>query len=155
MTRATEEGLPLLKSLMKLFPGKSKKTFDVVEGAARDVDVHLREVLAAHGVWKRQLNRLLKEGDYRKLDLITIADDRICELGRWLHGPGKDTFGKLKEHHEAVEAHAAFHKAAAEMVVEFKSGNRRKAAELMRTRFRDASDRNQIAPVTLFMAVRK
>ncbi len=145
----------MLDALMKLFPGKSKKTFHTVEETAENVGLHLREVLAAHTAWKRRLAQMLKEGDLRKIDLITIADDRICELGRWLHGTGKEAFGQLEEYHEAVDAHAAFHKAAAEVVVEFKSGNRKRAAELLKTRFRDASNRNQMALVLLFMAVRK
>ncbi|BAN69510.1 CZB domain-containing protein [endosymbiont of unidentified scaly snail isolate Monju] len=145
----------MLKSLWKRFPGKSRQSFDTVEEVAENVGLHLREVLAAHSAWKRRLARLFKEGDRGRIDLITVADDRICELGRWLHGPGRDAFGKLEEYHEAVEAHAAFHKTAAEVVVEFKSGNRKKAAELLRTRFRDASNCNQMALVMLFMAARK
>ena len=145
----------MLKSLWKRFPGKSRQSLDTVEEVAENVGLHLREVLAAHSAWKRRLARMLKEGDRRKIDLITIADDRVCELGRWLHGTGKEYFDHLDEYHEAVDAHAQFHKIAAEVVIEFKSGNRHKAAELLRTRFRDASNRNQMALVMLFMAARR
>ncbi|HHI75617.1 MAG TPA: hypothetical protein ENJ94_00445 [Gammaproteobacteria bacterium] len=142
------------KSLLRLLPGVSGKALDSAEARAESAGLHLRDVLEAHTAWKKRLERLLEEGDEGRIDLVTIADDRICELGRWLHGPGKGAYGRLPEYQEAVDAHAAFHKAAAEVVIEYKSGAHERAVELLRGKFREASNHNQMALVNLFMAGR-
>ncbi len=111
----------------------------------------LRSALDAHDAWKDRLQKALDGvGEYQMLDTATISQDCHCELGMWLYGPGKKKFGKMPEWEAARKAHAEFHLAAAEVLIEHHSGQTEKARELLSTTFRQASNRNQLALARLF-----
>ena len=115
--------------------------------------MNLKEVLDAHEAWKARLLEDLSGKADKPLDPATISSDRQCTLGKWLHGPGRK-YAKLPEYRKALQAHADFHVCAAEVVIENRSGNPQRAHELLKTRFRQASNANQLELVRLFSVTR-
>ncbi len=140
----------MFKSLLtRLLSGKASVS-DIPEKEQLE-GLSLRAALDSHEAWKDRLKKALDgEGEYQMLDTATVSQDCHCELGKWIYGPGKKKFGKLPEYEEARKAHAEFHLAAAEVLIEHNSGHTELARELLNTRFRQASNRNQLALVRLF-----
>ncbi len=112
--------------------------------------LNLKEVLDAHSAWKVKLEHELVGNSKRAIDVTVVASDRRCVLGKWLHGEGKKQYSKLPEYKKALDAHAHFHLCAAEVVIEHQSGNTDNAKELLTTKFRTASNNNQLELVKLF-----
>ncbi|UTH73687.1 CZB domain-containing protein [Chromobacterium sp. IIBBL 290-4] len=46
------------------------------------------------------------------MDVETISRDNCCELGKWLHGDGRNRYGKLSIFQTCVHRHAIFHREA-------------------------------------------
>jgi hypothetical protein len=82
--------------------------------------------IAAHAKWKFYLRQAINTGESEWTVATARVDDR-CEFGAWLHGlPAEQRLG---EHFKTVsEQHAAFHRAAAE-VLELALAGRRAEAE--------------------------
>lgn len=79
----------------------------------------------AHTEWKLKLAAYLAKPD-KTLNAAEVESDCKCKLGVWIHGDGKKhqsiaAFAKLKE------AHARFHRAAADVVRRADAGKNVKA----------------------------
>lgn len=72
--------------------------------------------ILAHAEWKGKLARYLAMPD-GSLDVATIANDRLCELGKWIFGEAA-LAGQhaLPEYTRLIADHASFHKQAAQIV---------------------------------------
>lgn len=70
----------------------------------------LDRAIAAHADWKVKLRQALDE--HGVLDAERLSADCHCELGQWLHGPGRTTLGSNPNFLSCVEAHRDFHTAA-------------------------------------------
>ncbi len=114
--------------------------------------LNLRTALDAHTAWKARLEAELSGESDDKLDVSVVGSDCQCVLGKWLHGTGKKLYAKLPEYQSAVKAHADFHLAAAEVVIEHQSGSTETARNLLKSNFRTASNNNQLELVRLFSA---
>ena len=68
--------------------------------------------IQAHANWRLRLFGYCKGVSKEQLDVRAIEKDNVCELGKWLYGEGK-RFRSESVFPKLVEAHAAFHKAAA------------------------------------------
>ncbi|WP_439493971.1 CZB domain-containing protein, partial [Bosea sp. (in: a-proteobacteria)] len=68
----------------------------------------------AHSDWKMKLGAYIRRPD-QTLRAVEVARDDVCELGCWIHGPGRNMAG-AKEYSELKSAHAAFHRTAADIV---------------------------------------
>ncbi len=117
--------------------------------------LNLKEVLDAHEAWKDKLEKELSGVSDEPIDADIIASDCQCILGKWLHGKGKKDYSKLPEYKPALNAHANFHKAAAEVVIQHQANNTKQAKQLLRTSFRTASNDNQLELVRLFTAAKE
>lgn len=117
--------------------------------------LNLKSALDAHDAWKERLQKEIDGQSEYPLDVSTIAGDCHCTLGKWLHGPGKKAHARLPEYKKALEAHAEFHITAAEVVIEYQSGNRDRAQQLLRGKFRAASNNNQLELVRFFAAAKR
>ena len=117
--------------------------------------LNLKEVLDAHEAWKDKLDKELSGTSNEHIDPEVIASDCHCVLGKWLHGKGKKDYSKLPEYKPALNAHADFHKAAAEVVIQHQANNTQKAQLLLKTSFRTASNDNQLELVRLFTAAKE
>jgi len=112
----------------------------------------LKQALDAHQAWKHRLQDELTGQSPAPLVISEVASDCNCELGKWLQGQGKKEYRKLAEYSKAVKAHADFHISAAEVLIEYQSGNTAGARQLLKSRFREASNLNQLELVRLFSA---
>jgi len=112
----------------------------------------LKQTLDAHQAWKHKLQDELAGQSPASLVISEVASDCNCELGKWLHGRGKKDYRKLAAYSKAVKAHADFHISAAEVLIEHQSGNTAGARQLLKSRFRAASNLNQLELVRLFSA---
>ena len=77
--------------------------------------MNFEEAIRAHTKWKARLRLYLTTLGSEGLDAELIAKEDECELGQWLHGPGA-AHAKLREYEELKLRHAAFHRAAADIV---------------------------------------
>jgi hypothetical protein len=67
----------------------------------------LDNAISKHAQWKIQLRSAIYKQE--ALHAENIAQDNLCELGKWLHGDGKEKFGSLTSYYTCVVTHAAFH----------------------------------------------
>lgn len=140
--------MQLKKWLIQKLAGKDADL--VIDHEENLVGLNLKEALDVHGAWKDRLQVALNGQSNEELDVVVVAKDDQCALGKWLHGPGKQKYSKLPEYDQALKAHAEFHVCAAEVLIEHQSGNTQQANDLLKTRFRSASNNNQIELVRLF-----
>lgn len=70
----------------------------------------LTQAIAKHVEWKTRLRSAISKKE--QMDVNTVAADNCCELGKWLHGPAKSSYGSLQSYKNTVSAHASFHKEA-------------------------------------------
>ncbi|AZN36470.1 CZB domain-containing protein [Iodobacter ciconiae] len=132
---------------------KAELVVDSEEGVL--AGLNLKQVLDAHTAWKTKLKNELDGKGKESLDVSIIAQDNQCELGRWLHGPGKLSFSHYPEYHSACTAHSEFHFCAAEVLMQYQAGAPAAAEALLKGKFRQASNKNQLELVRLFVAARK
>lgn len=89
----------------------------------------LNQASQAHADWKVKLRMAIAKKE--TLDAATIRVDNACALGKWLHGEGKTTHGKLKPFGDCVAKHAAFHKAAASVADAINRGDYAAAEKML------------------------
>lgn len=69
--------------------------------------MNLDTAVQAHAQWKMKLRSAISK--HEKMDLTTLSRDDCCELGHWLHGEGKSSYGRLTSHADCVHKHVVFH----------------------------------------------
>ncbi|MFN4022866.1 MAG: CZB domain-containing protein [Hydrogenophilus thermoluteolus] len=114
--------------------------FDWLEGLAffrgrditgiREEDLDFDKWRNAHRVWRQRLQRVMK-GEEPAPDPALVEVDNRCELGQWIHGPGKRFYGDLPVFQELIAEHAAFHRAAAQILRHWQEGDMRAARRLL------------------------
>jgi aerotaxis receptor len=68
----------------------------------------LEAAVAAHVDWKAKLRGAVMRGD--QFDVATVSRDDACNLGKWLHGDGRQCCAQLAGFTTLIERHAAFHR---------------------------------------------
>jgi methyl-accepting chemotaxis protein len=69
--------------------------------------MNLDNAVQTHAQWKTKLRSAIAK--HEQMDLLTLSRDDCCELGQWLHGDGKASFGRLHAHGDCVNKHLVFH----------------------------------------------
>lgn len=69
--------------------------------------MNLDNAVQTHAQWKTKLRSAISK--HEQLDLVTLSRDDCCELGQWLHGEGKLSFGRLTSHADCIRKHLTFH----------------------------------------------
>lgn len=72
------------------------------------------DAIKAHASWKMKLTNYISSPD-RSLKADVVGKDDQCDLGRWIASDSKHHQGR-PEFRELKEAHACFHKAAADVI---------------------------------------
>jgi len=67
----------------------------------------LNNAVAKHAEWKTKFRMAISKNE--TMDASTIAKDNCCELGKWLHGEGKNKFGHLSTLSDCLAKHSSFH----------------------------------------------
>ena len=77
--------------------------------------MNLDDALRSHLQWKIRLRTsiIAQRADMRAND---VRNDDACELGQWLYGDGGRSHGGIAAFEELRGTHAAFHRAAADVV---------------------------------------
>ncbi len=114
----------------------------------------LKKVLDAHHLWKDRLKNVLNGGSDEYLDIVIASEDCHCVLGKWIYGEGKNIYGHLREYESARTAHAEFHACAGEVLTAHELGDTALAESLLKTKFRAASNLNQMELTRLFSAAK-
>jgi hypothetical protein len=106
-------------------------------------------VIGKHADWKIKFRRAISR--HKQMDVATIANDRCCELGKWLHGDAKSNFGGLQSHAACVKTHADFHEEAAKVASAINAGDFTEAEAMLagRTPYAHASSALYAAIVRL------
>ena len=115
----------------------------------------LQQVMDAHIAWKGRLQKVLDGTSTEKIDLQIASEDRHCFLGKWFYGEGEALYGRMPEYETARRAHAKFHECAGEVLTQHLLGNDEEAERLLNTKYRSASNRNQLELVNLFTAAKR
>lgn len=89
----------------------------------------MAEALIAHCEWKDRLYQAISAREH--LDRESIASDRVCAFGQWLHDEGRQKHGHQPLYHECVTAHAEFHGQAGLVVDALNAGSYDKAAKML------------------------
>ncbi len=103
-----------------------------------ELDIH--QAIAAHERWKLLLEQVLDGAACDDLDPELVCQDDRCDLGKWLHGPGRDRLGKYPAFTLLVSKHKYFHHQAAQVLREAQAGRREEADRLLRTSFQHGSN---------------
>ncbi|MFZ6819260.1 CZB domain-containing protein [Undibacterium sp. Ji22W] len=75
--------------------------------------MNLDNAVETHAQWKTKLRTAIAK--HEQLDLNTLSRDDCCELGQWLHGAGRASYGRLPAHGDCVHKHVVFHREVAKI----------------------------------------
>lgn len=96
----------------------------------REEDLDFEKWRAAHRAWRERLNRVMR-GEEAAPPVERVEVDNVCDLGQWLHSHGKRYYGDLPLFQELLAEHAAFHRAAAQVIRLWQAGDKRAARRLL------------------------
>jgi Chemoreceptor zinc-binding domain len=114
----------------------------------------LQQALEAHQAWRAKLQKVLDGESNEKFDAEYVSADNQCTLGKWIYSEGKSLYSKLPEYEFVRKAHAEFHVCAGEVLTQHQAGNLAEAETLLKTKFRTASNKNQMLLTNLFRVVK-
>jgi hypothetical protein len=89
--------------------------------------------IQAHTNWKLRLFSFCKGTLPEKIDMQELEKDNLCALGKWIHGEGQGYAADPKGS-DLVQAHAAFHRAAASIALMIERGRAPAAQALLNSR---------------------
>jgi hypothetical protein len=116
--------------------------------------LNLAQVLEAHTAWKTRLIKIIDGSSDETPNIAVVSQDNQCFLGKWLYSEGKALYGHLPEYEAARIVHAEFHVCAGEVLEQHRLGYDDKAEVLLKTKFRSASNKNQMLLTRLFVAAK-
>lgn len=67
----------------------------------------LNQAISKHAEWKVRFRTAIQKKE--QMNVTDIARDNCCDLGKWLHGDGRQQFGRLDSYKTCVATHAIFH----------------------------------------------
>lgn len=91
--------------------------------------MNLEDAVSAHASWKVKFRTAIEKR--ARLDADSICKDNNCELGKWLHGPGKSSVGQLPEYSKCVNEHANFHVQAGQVATAINKERYSEAANML------------------------
>lgn len=113
---------------------------DAQTAAAVLAELDIDTAMAAHENWKARLLAHIRNESSEKLDPDLICQDDRCDLGRWLHGPGRERLGKYPAFSVLVARHKYFHVQASTVAAQILAGQREEAEKTLNGSFRYASN---------------
>lgn len=119
---------------------ETRTGLDARTASAVMAELDINKAIAAHENWKHRLQQVLDGTSAEALDPELVCLDDRCELGKWLHGPGRHRLGKYPAFTVLVARHRFFHQQAAAVLAEAQAGQRDQAERLMRTSYQHGSN---------------
>jgi len=112
----------------------------------------MKNALDAHMAWLHRIETRLNGTNDEPMDLVSVAGDRHCTLGHWIHGEAKERFGNMPEYRELREAHAGFHLKVGAALNDIENGDGARVRESLRS-IRHKSGEVQLALIRLYSKV--
>jgi methyl-accepting chemotaxis protein len=111
--------------------------------------VDLNLAIQKHAEWKYKFRAAMTT--LEPMDVNTISKDHLCEIGKWLHGEGKDRHGHLGSYAKCLAAHAAFHAEAGKIAALINARKKEEAEKMLApgTGYAEASKRVGVAIIEL------
>lgn len=106
-------------------------------------EMDIATAIAAHEDWKQRLLQCVASMDGKLSEDFfpeVICRDDCCDLGKWLHGPGRKRFGHYRAFSVLVARNEYFHAQAALAVAQALGGNKEEASRILNGSFRLASN---------------
>ncbi len=101
---------------------------DISDLRQEDVDFELWR--NAHRAWRNRLVEAIQTGSF-EWDTASVSCDDRCDLGQWIYSRGVKFYAELPEFQRLREDHAAFHRAAAEVLRLVQQGNTDEAKKML------------------------
>lgn len=120
--------------------GADDAPLDAAAAAAVLAELDVDKAIAAHENWKSRLQDYLDGRSTEDLKPEVICLDDRCDLGKWLHGPGKTRLGAYPAFSVLVARHQYFHQQASSVVAFAQAGDRAKADQTLGSSYRYASN---------------
>jgi hypothetical protein len=118
--------------LLKRFLGGDSSAEVKIDADKAEVEgLNFQSAIDAHIKWKLRLADVIAGRSQEKLEVATVCRDDQCVLGKWIHGPGGNKYGRSDVFTELRDTHAYFHKCAAHVLGEAQKGNRDQAQKLL------------------------
>lgn len=116
--------------------------------------LNFKSAIDAHMKWKVRLERCINDNNEEKLKVDLVSRDDQCPLGMWIHGPGGQRFGNLREFQEMKMEHARFHLCAGDVLTCCLAGDKEGASEKLRSGdYTRASERVKLHLARLYVQV--
>jgi aerotaxis receptor len=94
-----------------------------------DADIDFEDAMKAHHQWRVNLRNALTRN--LSVDAETLRRDDCCQLGKWLHGPGGQRWGKLPMFSNLVDKHRVFHTEAGKVADHINRKQRTEAEKML------------------------
>lgn len=120
--------------------GDDDMKLDAATMAAVLAEIDIDTAIAAHENWKLRLQNYLEKKSSEDLKPEVVCLDDRCDLGKWLHGPGKMRLGVYPAFTLLVARHKYFHLQASTVVALAQAGDADKATQALTSSYRHASN---------------
>ena len=94
------------------------------EAVKKDGDLDISEAIVFHQRWRTNLIEVFSDGE-SNTDIDT--SDENCPFGRWLYGPGENSYGEQPDFISLKREHSQFHEICESSLAHFKRGDREAA----------------------------
>ena len=118
----------------------SELVLDADDAATLLTEIDIDAAIASHERWRLQLQDMVNGRSQEVMQPERIRQDDRCDLGRWLHGTGRQRLGHVPAFDMLVVRHRYFHQQAAAVVTLFNAGEQPKAVQLVNGGCRHASN---------------
>lgn len=142
--------MSILSWLKNTLAGEMPVKMEFAEHEQHLHGLDMKVALDAHAAWKARLEAQIHGDAGEALNVATVAADRNCALGEWIHGDGKRQFSSYPEYEQLRKAHADFHLCAGSILSDAHAGKTAVADHALKRDFRHHSDAVQLALVRLY-----
>lgn len=118
----------------------SELGLDAAAAEAVLAELDIDTAISAHENWSARLNAVIKGTSPEELRPEVVCLDDRCDLGKWLHGPGRERLGKYPAFTVLVARHRHFHMEASTVLSLAQSGEAAKADQKLQSGYRHASN---------------
>lgn len=126
----------MLDAVRRFFGGHEPKAGFEESGVFSAVErLNIQVAKAVHENWQHRLQSYLDGQSTEPLSAEVICLDDRCELGKWMHGPGKAQLGRFPGFTALHGHHKMFHYAASNVVALAKAGKAADAKAMLKGQF--------------------
>jgi hypothetical protein len=118
----------------------SEMALDAATASAVLAELDIDTAIAAHENWSTRLLAVIRGTSGEALQPEVICLDDRCDLGKWLHGPGRQRLGKYPAFSVLVARHKHFHMEASTVLSLAQAGELAKAEQKLGSGYRHASN---------------